>query len=150
MLFNIIYQQSYDFPHFLILWLTFDLCHSFFKFFWANTFVIVCVVCLCLFQAADGQHLILHPLNMKCLLHHYGSYDILPHRFGGKKLNYVLYCVIRSVWKLLWWVFWYPSHSNGKKKCLSRMKNFLKHCNLNCICKIRFLYLMLILNRHHS
>ena len=26
----------------------------------------------CLFQAADGQHLILHPLNMKCLLHHYG------------------------------------------------------------------------------
>lgn len=35
----------------------------------------------CLFQALDGQHLVLHPLNMKCLLHHYGSYDMLPHRF---------------------------------------------------------------------
>lgn len=34
------------------------------------------------YQAADGQHLILHPLNMKCLLHHYGSYDMLPPRYG--------------------------------------------------------------------
>ncbi|KAG5526954.1 hypothetical protein RHGRI_028030 [Rhododendron griersonianum] len=33
------------------------------------------------YQAVDGQHLVLHPLNMKCLLHHYGSYDMLPHRF---------------------------------------------------------------------
>ena len=37
--------------------------------------------CSCLIQAADGQHLILHPLNTKCLLHHYGSYDKLPHRY---------------------------------------------------------------------
>ncbi|RDX91970.1 RING finger protein 10 [Mucuna pruriens] len=39
------------------------------------------------YQAADGQHLILHPLNMKCLLHHYGSYDMLPHRISGKILQ---------------------------------------------------------------
>ncbi|GKB04280.1 RING finger protein 10 isoform X2, partial [Tanacetum coccineum] len=37
--------------------------------------------------AADGQHLILHPLNMKCLLHHYGSYDRLPQRISGKILQ---------------------------------------------------------------
>ncbi|KAF5755436.1 putative RING-finger protein Mag2/Rnf10 [Helianthus annuus] len=30
------------------------------------------------YQAADGQHLILQPLNMRCLVHHYGSYDRLP------------------------------------------------------------------------
>ncbi|ESW33615.1 hypothetical protein PHAVU_001G084800 [Phaseolus vulgaris] len=39
------------------------------------------------YQAADGQHLILHPLNMKCLLHHYGSYDMLPHRINGRILQ---------------------------------------------------------------
>ncbi|CAI8613486.1 unnamed protein product [Vicia faba] len=37
--------------------------------------------------AADGQHLILHPLNTKCLLHHYGSYDKLPHRISGRILQ---------------------------------------------------------------
>jgi hypothetical protein len=30
------------------------------------------------YQAADGQLLILHPLNMKALLQHYGSYESLP------------------------------------------------------------------------
>uniref|UniRef100_A0A6N2M979 RING-type domain-containing protein n=1 Tax=Salix viminalis TaxID=40686 RepID=A0A6N2M979_SALVM len=39
------------------------------------------------YQAIDGQHLILHPLNMKCLLHHYGSYDLLPHRVSGTILQ---------------------------------------------------------------
>lgn len=39
------------------------------------------------YQAVDGQHLILHPLNMKSLLHHYGSYDVLPHRISGKILQ---------------------------------------------------------------
>ncbi|KAA8530055.1 hypothetical protein F0562_004764 [Nyssa sinensis] len=39
------------------------------------------------YQAVDGQHIILHPLNMKCLLHHYGSYDMLPHRIAGKILQ---------------------------------------------------------------
>ncbi|CAL5370339.1 unnamed protein product [Camellia sinensis] len=39
------------------------------------------------YQAVDGQHLILHPLNMKCLLHHHGSYDMLPHRISGKILQ---------------------------------------------------------------
>ncbi|XP_057982569.1 uncharacterized protein LOC131167725 isoform X2 [Malania oleifera] len=39
------------------------------------------------YQAVDGQHLVLHPLNMKCLLHHYGSYDMLPHRISGKILQ---------------------------------------------------------------
>ncbi|XP_054801393.1 uncharacterized protein LOC129305374 isoform X2 [Prosopis cineraria] len=39
------------------------------------------------YQAADGQHLILHPLNMKCLLHHYRSYDMLPHRISGRILQ---------------------------------------------------------------
>lgn len=39
------------------------------------------------YQAIDGQHLILHPLNMKCLLHHYGGYDKLPNRICGKILQ---------------------------------------------------------------
>ncbi|XP_052196568.1 uncharacterized protein LOC127803946 isoform X2 [Diospyros lotus] len=39
------------------------------------------------YQAVDGQHLILHPLNMKCLLNHYGGYDMLPHRISGKILQ---------------------------------------------------------------
>ncbi|KAK2361566.1 RING/U-box superfamily protein [Trifolium repens] len=39
------------------------------------------------YQAADGQHIILHPLNTKCLLHHYGSYDKLPHRISGRILQ---------------------------------------------------------------
>lgn len=36
------------------------------------------------YQAVDGQHLILDPLCMKCLLHHYGSYDMLPPRISGE------------------------------------------------------------------
>ncbi|KAJ0969264.1 hypothetical protein J5N97_022141 [Dioscorea zingiberensis] len=39
--------------------------------------------CYTFYQAIDGQHLILHPLNMKCLLHHYGSYGMLPPRISG-------------------------------------------------------------------
>ncbi|TYH48822.1 hypothetical protein ES332_D10G094500v1 [Gossypium tomentosum] len=39
------------------------------------------------YQAVDGQHIILHPLNVKCLLHHYGSYDSLPHRVSGRILE---------------------------------------------------------------
>ncbi|KAJ6837101.1 RING finger protein 10 [Iris pallida] len=39
------------------------------------------------YQATDGQHLILHPLNMKCLLHHYGSHDLLPPRISGEILE---------------------------------------------------------------
>ncbi|CAB4275519.1 unnamed protein product [Prunus armeniaca] len=39
------------------------------------------------YQAADGQHIIIHPLNMKCLLHHYGSHDMLPHRISGRILQ---------------------------------------------------------------
>ncbi|KAI3463149.1 hypothetical protein Pfo_019812 [Paulownia fortunei] len=39
------------------------------------------------YQAVDGQHLILHPLSMKCLLHHYGSYERLPNRIAGKILQ---------------------------------------------------------------
>ncbi|KAK9050540.1 hypothetical protein SSX86_030488, partial [Deinandra increscens subsp. villosa] len=39
------------------------------------------------YQAVDGQLLILHPLNMKCLLHHYGNYDMLPQRISGKILQ---------------------------------------------------------------
>eukprot|EP00850_Spirogloea_muscicola_P020349 SM000213S06814 [mRNA] locus=s213:27851:32144:- [translate_table: standard] len=30
------------------------------------------------YQASDGQSLVLHPLVMRCLLSHYGSYDALP------------------------------------------------------------------------
>jgi len=30
------------------------------------------------YQASGGQHIYLHPLNMKCLLHQYGSYDRCP------------------------------------------------------------------------
>ncbi|XP_073140194.1 uncharacterized protein [Henckelia pumila] len=39
------------------------------------------------YQVDDGQHLILHPFNMKCLLHHYGSYGRLPNRITGKILQ---------------------------------------------------------------
>ncbi|XP_015065585.1 RING finger protein 10 isoform X2 [Solanum pennellii] len=39
------------------------------------------------YQAVDGQHLILHPLNMKCLLHYYGGYGGLPNRISGKILQ---------------------------------------------------------------
>ncbi|KAK9749952.1 hypothetical protein RND81_02G161200 [Saponaria officinalis] len=39
------------------------------------------------YQAVNGQPIILHPLNMKCLLHHYGSYDQLPSRVSGKILQ---------------------------------------------------------------
>ncbi|KAL6587071.1 hypothetical protein OROMI_000049 [Orobanche minor] len=39
------------------------------------------------YQAIDGQHLILHPLSMKCLLHHYGNYENLPNRISGKILQ---------------------------------------------------------------
>ncbi|KAH6781843.1 hypothetical protein C2S52_001363 [Perilla frutescens var. hirtella] len=39
------------------------------------------------YQAIDGQHLILHPFNMKCFLHHYGSYEKLPSRICGKILQ---------------------------------------------------------------
>ncbi|KAK9117707.1 hypothetical protein Sjap_016654 [Stephania japonica] len=36
------------------------------------------------YQVVDGQHVILHPLNMKCLLNYYGSYDLLPPRINGE------------------------------------------------------------------
>ncbi|ESQ32815.1 hypothetical protein EUTSA_v10003691mg [Eutrema salsugineum] len=39
------------------------------------------------YQSVDGQHIILHTLNVKCLLHHYGSYDLLPSRLSGKILE---------------------------------------------------------------
>ncbi|GAB4848627.1 hypothetical protein Ancab_003337 [Ancistrocladus abbreviatus] len=39
------------------------------------------------YQAVDGQHIILHPLNMKCLLNHYGSHDALPPRISGRVLH---------------------------------------------------------------
>ncbi|XWS17421.1 hypothetical protein CRYUN_Cryun33cG0065900 [Craigia yunnanensis] len=39
------------------------------------------------YQAVDGKHIILHPLNVKCLLHHYGSYDSFPHRISGRILE---------------------------------------------------------------
>ncbi|KAM7250447.1 hypothetical protein ACFE04_022330 [Oxalis oulophora] len=39
------------------------------------------------YQATDGQHIILHPLNMKCLLQYYGSYNVLPHRIKGRILQ---------------------------------------------------------------
>ena len=29
-------------------------------------------------QAADGQRVFVHPLSLKCLLHHYGGYLRLP------------------------------------------------------------------------
>eukprot|EP00252_Welwitschia_mirabilis_P010012 TRINITY_DN23035_c0_g1_i1.p1 TRINITY_DN23035_c0_g1~~TRINITY_DN23035_c0_g1_i1.p1 ORF type:complete len:798 (+),score=151.89 TRINITY_DN23035_c0_g1_i1:152-2545(+) len=39
------------------------------------------------YQAADGQLIILHPLNMKCLRHHFGNYDSLPIRISGRILQ---------------------------------------------------------------
>ncbi|XP_024021155.1 RING finger protein 10 isoform X1 [Morus notabilis] len=39
------------------------------------------------YQATDGQHIILHALNMKCLLHHFGIHDLLPDRISGKILQ---------------------------------------------------------------
>ncbi|KAI5074711.1 hypothetical protein GOP47_0010672 [Adiantum capillus-veneris] len=43
--------------------------------------------CYAFFQCADGQPLIMHPLNMKCLLQHYGSYENLPSRLQVKILE---------------------------------------------------------------
>ncbi|XP_062219158.1 uncharacterized protein LOC133918996 [Phragmites australis] len=39
------------------------------------------------YQVSDGQHLILHPLNMRCVLNHYGGSDMLPPRITGKILE---------------------------------------------------------------
>ncbi|KAG9445832.1 hypothetical protein H6P81_011960 [Aristolochia fimbriata] len=39
------------------------------------------------YQVIDGQHIILHPLNMNCLLHHYRNPDLLPSRINGKILQ---------------------------------------------------------------
>ncbi|GBG69527.1 hypothetical protein CBR_g4363 [Chara braunii] len=39
------------------------------------------------YQAADGQSIFLHPLSMKCLLHHYGSPEALPQSLEGKVLE---------------------------------------------------------------
>ncbi|RLN07314.1 RING finger protein 10 [Panicum miliaceum] len=39
------------------------------------------------YQVSDGQHLILHPLNMRCLLNHFGGSDMLPPRITGKFLE---------------------------------------------------------------
>ncbi|KAL6634257.1 hypothetical protein ACP70R_026928 [Stipagrostis hirtigluma subsp. patula] len=39
------------------------------------------------YQVSDGQYLILHPLNMRCLLNHFGSCDMLPPRITGKILE---------------------------------------------------------------
>lgn len=55
-------------------------CRSFIFTFVVATTGLVTYFNFSLYQAADGQHMILHPLNMKCLLHHYGSHDMLPHR----------------------------------------------------------------------
>ncbi|KAG0455111.1 hypothetical protein HPP92_024403 [Vanilla planifolia] len=41
------------------------------------------------YQAIDGQPLILHPLNMRCLLHHFGNHDMLPPRISGQILELV-------------------------------------------------------------
>lgn len=39
------------------------------------------------YQVSDGQHLILHPLNMRCLLSHFGGSDMLPPRITAKILE---------------------------------------------------------------
>ncbi|XP_062223233.1 uncharacterized protein LOC133922085 isoform X2 [Phragmites australis] len=39
------------------------------------------------YQVSDGQHLILHPLNMRCLLDHFGGSDMLPPGITGKILE---------------------------------------------------------------
>ncbi|KAG2658713.1 hypothetical protein PVAP13_1KG296900 [Panicum virgatum] len=39
------------------------------------------------YQVSDGQHLILHPLNMRCLLNHFGGSDMLPPRITGRILE---------------------------------------------------------------
>lgn len=39
------------------------------------------------YQVSDGQHLILHPLNMRCLLKHFGGSDMLPPRITAKILE---------------------------------------------------------------
>jgi len=38
-------------------------------------------------QAGDGQWVFLDPLNMKCLLHHYGTYEACPTTFAAKVLE---------------------------------------------------------------
>lgn len=40
-----------------------------------------------MYQAADGQWLFLHPLNLRCLLHAFGSYAACPPTVTGKVLE---------------------------------------------------------------
>jgi hypothetical protein len=40
-----------------------------------------------MYQAADGQWLFLHPLNLRCLLHAFGSYAACPPTVTGKLLE---------------------------------------------------------------
>jgi hypothetical protein len=40
-----------------------------------------------MYQAADGQWLFLHPLNLRCLLHAYGSYGACAPTVTGKVLE---------------------------------------------------------------
>ena len=49
---------------------------------------------LWIYQCADGQPLILHPLNMKCMLQHYGSHENFPPRFF-----YIRECLF-MIWRL--------------------------------------------------
>ena len=40
-----------------------------------------------MYQSADGQWIFLHPLNIRCLLEHYGSYDACPSCVCGTILE---------------------------------------------------------------
>jgi hypothetical protein len=40
-----------------------------------------------MYQAADGEWLFLHPLNLRCLLHAFGSYAACPPTVTGRVLE---------------------------------------------------------------
>lgn len=47
-----------------------------------------------MYQAADGQWLFLHPVNLRCLLHHYGSYAACPASIKAQlvELEHIVQC----------------------------------------------------------
>lgn len=40
-----------------------------------------------MYQSSDGQWVYLHPLNLRCLLHAFGSYGACPSTVTGKLLE---------------------------------------------------------------
>ncbi|GFP91619.1 ring finger protein 10 [Phtheirospermum japonicum] len=72
------------------------------------------------YQATDGQHLILHPLSMKCLLHHYGNSEIFLT--GTRRIIFSLLVLITG--KIL------QLETVTQSEAMRRRYRFLSHISL--------------------